>query len=214
MIKLDIEKIQMPIEKAKEEWKRYNDLLKKRRESYIEQMKKCMFHLKQGRELIDIYKVMEHIGVNKEQQPRLAIARADWDWVYFIKKDEGRGFFVDGETDWYLSSKGHVSLPPKTFMNWARTHEQRRTSDNKNVSVETWHIAKEKIKTKVPVIPAVMMPEGDLSQYYILWEVKQWEELPETKDPLLLRRITENLFVILGAWDITPLEQSIINNDW
>ena len=55
------------------------------------------------------------------------------------------------------------------------------------------------------------MPDGDLSGYYILWEVRDWKDLPETKDPLLLKRITENLFVILGAWELTDLEQSIIS---
>jgi len=49
-----------------------------------------------------------------------------------------------------------------------------------------------------------------LSNYYILWESKEWEDLPETKDPFLLKRLSENLFVILGSWDLTDLEQSII----
>ncbi|KKL76663.1 hypothetical protein LCGC14_2042670 [marine sediment metagenome] len=54
------------------------------------------------------------------------------------------------------------------------------------------------------------MPEGDLKNYYILWEVKLWEILPEVKDPFLLKRISQNMFVILGAWDITELERAII----
>jgi hypothetical protein len=64
--------------------------------------------------------------------------------------------------------------------------------------------------TKVPIIPAELMPEGSLTNYYVLWEVKEWEELPEPKDPYLLKRISENLFVVLGAWEITDLERAII----
>ena len=68
-----------------------------------------------------------------------------------------------------------------------------------------------RIKTKVPIIPVEILPDGDLKNYYILWEASEWEELPETKDPILLKRISENLFVILGVWDLTELEQSIIS---
>ena len=196
----------MPKEKAKEEWKKYNELIKKRKEKYLEDMKKCMFELSKGKELIDIYKVMEKAGVNKTYQPRLAIARADWKEVYFIKKDSGRGFFAGSDSSWPVKSEGFIDFQPETFMNWPR----KTGNDGKPINDE-WGIANGTCKTKVPIIPAQLMPEGDLNPYYILWEVEKWENLPETKDPLLLKRITENLFVILGAWDLTDLEQSIIS---
>ena len=90
---MEIEKIQMPKERAREEWKKYNVLIKGRHDKYLEDMKKCMFELSKGRELIDIYKVMESAGVNKTYHPKLAIARADWKKVIFLKKDAGRGIF-------------------------------------------------------------------------------------------------------------------------
>lgn len=201
----------MPKDMAKEEWKKYNELIKKRKEKYIEDMKKCMFELSKGNELIDIYKVMENAGVNKNCQPKLAISRADWTEVYFIKKDSGRGFFAGSDSSWQVKSEGYIDLQPQTFMDWARQKEPIKTNNGVKQADITWSIANEKIKTKVPIIPVQLMPEGNLSSYYILWEVKNWEDLPETKDPLLLKRITENLFVILGAWDLTDLEQSIIS---
>ncbi len=74
-----------------------------------------------------------------------------------------------------------------------------------------WDIQTPKIKTKVPIIPAQLIPDGNLKDSYILWEVERWEDLPQKDDPLLLKRITENLFVILSAWEVTDLEQSIIS---
>jgi len=116
---MEIEKIQMPKERAKAEWKKYNELIKKRHEKYLEDMKKCMYQFKEGRELIDIYKVMEKAGVNKNYQPKLAIARADWKIVYFTKQDAGRGCFVREENaDWVNKQNGGVSLQPHTFMEW------------------------------------------------------------------------------------------------
>ena len=92
---MEIEKIQMPKYKAKEQWKKYNELLKKRYDKYLEEMKKCMYELSKGNSLIDINKVMEKAGVNKNYQPKLAISRADWKEVFFHKKDSGMGFFAD-----------------------------------------------------------------------------------------------------------------------
>ncbi len=211
-MKMEIEKIQMPKDKAKAEWKKYNELIKKRHEKYLEEMKKCMYQLSQGKALIDLYKVMEKAGVTKDYQPKLAIARADWKEVYFVKTDSGRGVFTaERDRGWAIKSDGDVDLQPHTFMEWPREKESIKTDTGTKQADVSWSIASKNIKTRVPIIPAQLIPEGNLSGYYILWEVKNWEDLPETKDPLLLKRITENLFVILGAWDLTDLEQSIIS---
>ncbi len=209
---MEIEKIQMPKERAKAEWKIYNDLIKKRHDKYLEEMKNCMYQLSQGKSLIDIYKVMEKAGVNKNYQPRMAIARADWKQVYFTKIDEGRGCFTNTGSDWATKSEGDIDLQPHTFMQWVRTKEDITMSDKTVRQADIrWEIANKKCFTKVPLIPAHLMPEGSLKAYYILWEVQKWEDLPEQKDPLLLKRITENLFVILSAWEVTALEQSVIS---
>lgn len=209
---MEIEKIQMPKDKAKEEWKKYNSLIKKRHEKYLEEMKQCMYQLSQGKSLIDINKVMEKAGVTKNYQPKIAIARADWKEVFFNKKDSGRGFFSGSDKIWYGKTDGDIDLSPETFVQWLRTKDDINMKDGTVRQADNrWTIQNSQIKTKVPIIPAQLFPDGDLSNYYILWEVKDWEDLPETKDPLLLKRITENLFVILGAWDLTDLEQSIIS---
>ncbi len=211
---MDIQKIQMPKEKAKLEWKLYNDLIKKRHDKYLDDMKKCMYQLSKGRELIDIYKIMEKAGVSKEYQPKLAISRADWKEVFFHKKDSGRGFFSGVKKSWYAKSEGDIDLPPETFIQWIRGTDDVNLKDGtvgKLVKNQEWSIPHSQIKTKVPIIPAQLMPDGKLEDYYILWEVDKWEELPKQDDPILLKRITENLFVILGCWDLTDLEQSIIS---
>ena len=208
---MEIDKIQVPEEIAKKEYKEYSALVKKRHDSYLKEIKKCMYELKQGRKLIDIYKVMEKSSLNKDYQPKIAIARADWKEVIFCKQDEGRGFFSNTKNkNWANKKQGDIDLQPKTFCNWPRTKSDLKTEKRTYKIDNTWDIQTQHIKTKVPIIPAQLMPEGELSNYYVLWEVQRWEDLPETKDPLLLKRITENLFVILGAWDVTPLEQSII----
>jgi len=197
----EIPKIKEPKEQAKEEWKKYCEVLKKRKEKYLRVMKDAHYQMKEGRELIDVYNIMKHAGLNENNEPRLAIARADLKTVYFIKQDEGAGFFSSESSNWN-ESKNNVGLPQNTF----KVHWERRTEDDNS----SWNIKDKTIQTKVPIVPIELLPEGDLSNYYILWETSDWEVLPETKDPILLKRISENLFAILGSWDLTELEQSII----
>jgi len=193
----EIPKIKMPKEQAKEEWKKYVDVLKKRKEGYLKVMKQAMYQMKEGRELLDVYKVIKNAGLNENDEPKLVIARADLRNVRFEKQDEGAGMFYMNS-----SSRDDVRLPQNSFkIHWKREDGEKEDS---------WRIENKRIQTKVPIVPIELLPEGDLSNYYILWETSDWEVLPETKDPILLRRISENLFAILGTWDLTELEQSII----
>lgn len=198
-----IAKILVPKEQAKEEWKTYCNLLKKRKDKHLKIMKEAMYHAKQGKKFIDVYEAINKAGLNSKGEPRLAISRADLHEVFFEKKDTGSGSFLMGNEwnrrDWNTD----VHLPQKTFkVQWERLEKDDGTP--------SWGIKDKQLKAKVPIIPALLMPEGDLKNYYVLWEVKTWEQLPETKDPFLLKRISENLFVVLGAWDVTELERAII----
>lgn len=196
--------ITLPKDKAREEWKKYCEVLKTRKEKFLKTMKDAHYQMSQGNELLDIYKIMKEIGLNENGQPKLAIARADISDVYFEKRDEGAGRFGTSKQYDYVqaSAKDVIELPQKTFdIHWPR-------KDEKNSS--EWNIAKKIITTKVPIVPLDLLPDGSLQNYYILWEANEWEELPETKDPILLKRISENLFAILGCWDLTDLEQSIL----
>lgn len=198
----DLPTITLPKDQAKEEWKKYCKVLKTRKDKFLKIMKDAHYQMSKGNELLDIYKIMNEIGLNENNQPRLAIARADLSEVYFEKRDEGAGKFRTSEQWNSVTEKDIIELPQKTFnIHWERTDPAKPKS---------WNIKNKIIKTKVPIVPIELLPEGSLSNYYILWEAKVWEDLPETKDPILLKRISENIFAILGCWDLTDLEQSIL----
>ncbi len=199
-----VAKILVPKKQAAEEWKKYCQLLKKRKDKHLKIMKEAMYHAKKGRLLLDVYEAMQKAGLNSKNEPRFAIARADIPAVRFEKRDTGTGNFLM-EEGWNRSGwSTDVHLPQKTFkVQWERQVDASGTKSR-------WEIDNQYLKAKVPIIPADLMPEGDLKNYYIIWEVKTWEQLPETKDPFLLKRISENLFVILGAWDVTELERAVI----
>ncbi len=191
----------LPKEQAREAWKKYCEVLRTRKDNFLKVMKDAHYQMKEGRELIDVYEVMKKFGLSEKNEPVFAIARADLKEVLFEKKDEGTGRFgtEKGWTDQVTWTKDNVILPEKIFeIHW----EREGNSD--------WQIKDKLIKTKVPIIPIELLPEGDLKNYYILWEVIDWELLPPPKDPILLKRISENLFAVLGSWDVTELERSVM----
>ncbi len=205
-----IEKIvkhKMPKDQAKEEWKKYCEVLRTRKDKFLKVMKDAMYQMKEGRELIDVYEVMKKFGLNEKNEPEFAIARADIKEVIFEKQDTGSGRYKMGEGSWNRYAKdinSDVHLPQKIFeIHWERV-------DGVESNNRRWGIKDKEIKTKVPIIPVELLPKGDLKNYYILWEVVDWEDLPPPKDPILLKRISENLFVVLGCWDVTELERSVM----
>ena len=51
----------LPKDQAKEEWRKYCRVLKTRKEKFLKIMKDAHYQMKEGRELIDIYKVMKAV---------------------------------------------------------------------------------------------------------------------------------------------------------
>lgn len=189
---IGIKPIVVPREKARKEWIKHVEALKTRNDQHLNDLKKLYFQLSKGRKVIDIYEAFKFAGVNEKQEPRLAIVKADEKMVYFTKKENGSGKF--SHDNWSSWSKLEVWLPEGTFPKF-------RKKKGENYS---WN----SIKTHTPIIPADKMPKGKLSGYYIFWEVEKWDQVP--KDPMLLKRITKNLFIVFEIWNLTKLERALI----
>lgn len=193
----EAEAISMSQEDAKKELKEYRELLKTRRESYLKEMKDSLVQLSRGRKIININEVMQKAGIREDGLPKLAISRADGKNVYLHREDEGRVIFSLRSSRWSLYKGETIFLPAKTFSNFVR-----KESEKYGFKV---------FQALVPIVPAVFMPKGKLENYWILWEVDEWSDVPKPPvDPILLKRINETTFAILAVWDLTPLERSII----
>jgi len=180
-------------EKARKEYKKYLEILKERKEQHLQDLKKLYYHLKDNHKIIDVYEALRFVGLNNKQEPRLAIVRADAKLCYFHKEDNNKGFFSFDDYNSH-SYKFNVNLPSNIFkINWKR---------------DRWSIKNRSLQTKVPIVPANCMPKGNLKEYYLLWEVDKWENIPN--DPILLKRITKNLFAIIKTWKLSKLEKALI----
>lgn len=188
-----VKPIIMPRKVAREKWKEYIEASKVHGDKYLKELKGLYYHLKEDRKVIDIFEAFKFTGLNEKNEPRLAIAKADCKIVTFIKGNNKRGYFNGN------FSKDNIWLPENTF-----NLEFPKVENNR------WNFVNERIRTKVPIVPANKFPKkGKLSDYYILWEVDYWENIP--KDPFLLKKISNNLFVIISSWNLTKLERALIN---
>ena len=67
------------------------------------------------------------------------------------------------------------------------------------------------LKAIVPNIPPRLRPKRGLQLYTLLWEA-EWavDPLPPS-DPALLRQLGGDLYIVLGTWDLTALEQAVLS---
>lgn len=162
--------------------------------------------VKNGARVIDVSSAFKETPLNDKGQPKLAIARADWKRVYFhprcwvqLSLDErtinsnsylkGAGTFTDNPRFNDQGFQKSVSLPAGTF--------------GENLKGNIIHSA-------VPHVPPNIRPPHHLRNYYILFEVENWETYPV--DPFLLKRIHNNLFVVLAEWELTALEAALLGS--
>lgn len=202
---METDTIDMTVEEAEEAYKKYAELVKEREEKSLEILKQASYHLSQGRKVLNIYDSILRGGVDENKEPKLAIGRADWGTVFFTKHRGKSGAFGSARVGSNWGKVDSVRLPINYF------DEEWEIED----STKSWSEPKRPtIKSAIPLIPAELMPKGKLNNYYILFEVGRWEEDLSRRrvgdDPLLLRRLSENMFVVLAMWDVSPLEKAVL----
>ncbi len=203
---MDAAAITMDKEEAQVHYREYLDATKVRKEKYVEELKNLYRYLANGARVIDIYKAFNQSGVNGDGEPMLAIAPASVKEIHFNKESLGGGHFSKGR--W--ADRETVALPSGTFPNWTvfgATEVKNKGMDEFQIG----NIKRVEITAKVPLIPAVALPESkSLDGYYILFEVEKWSAIPVAKDPYLLKKINANAFVVLAEWDISDVELAVM----
>jgi hypothetical protein len=180
---MEVKNIEITKQEAEAKLQEFDQVMSK--EGYIKHLKKSYEWLAKGHQIIDIYTVMKESGT-KGGLPKLAIAPVKEKYVWLNTRGNFGKYSQTGV--WSL----FIKLPNKTFRYLKSLRGER-------------------YRTKVPIVPPKHIPKEGLKNYWILWEVENWEqvEIPPG-DPILLKRISKNLFVVLAVWDLTPLEQSIV----
>ena len=175
-----------------------------------EVLMKAYKELSLGQRIIDLRSVMKNAGVDKTQYlPKLAIAKADaregvFSHSWSQRWGNGCGFYDDTVDAWRSNTarSRFVILPRETFP--AETYNIEWRQQNKLMGYT--------VRTVVPSVPPYLRPT-DLNEFYILWEVEKWERGSPSvspKDPFLLKRVSNHFFTVVAQWDLTPLEQKVL----
>lgn len=125
-------------------------------------------------------------GLGEDKLPKLAIMRADIQRVQcYPRRDQVELSAVIGNRQSSYAKDRHFTIDMPGC-------------------VDNWH--GRKIAT-VPLIPVHLRPRRAIEKYHILWEA-DWNQYPV--DPYLLRRFGADAWVVVAAWDLTPVERAVM----
>lgn len=192
---MELATISMSPSEARGHLRAYRTALKQHKQQQLKDLSACYYQLARGRAMIDVFQAFKAAGI-KDYGPALALCRADRTQL-FLEKDR------NGSAKFFGLSAGEIrpgrhpdfELPIGSF--------QWPVESNGN-----W-VYKQRGRTVVPLIPPQHLPQGALHNYHLLWEIDKWEPVPPA-DPLLLKQITRNLFVVMAQWNLTAVEQAVM----
>lgn len=129
-------------------------------------------------------------GADERGLPKLAIARADTKTCFLRMGHDGAARMSSRDNNWW-GRRAHSS----DFDFDADTFARRRSAAY--------------FRSIVPLIPPDIRPRRGLANYHILFEAEWSREVPV--DPILLRRLGKaDMWIVLGAWDLTPVERAVL----
>ena len=185
---MNVQLIQMERTKAIEILDQYKQVAHKNRDAEYQALRQGYKALAKGLSLIDVGEAIKHAGLDHLKRPRMAICRPDAQYVFWSTDSDLGGYFSMDRRINGRATRRFIKMPPGTFA---------------DRDAKRW----DKWKAIVPSIPPPLRPPHALSNYHILWEA-EWQAVP--RDPILLRRLSGLLFVVLAQWDMSPLEQAIL----
>lgn len=178
-------RIEMPVKEARELYRKY-----KEHQHYSEpidrEVQRTYQLIAQGKIVIRALDAIKAAGVDDQGLPKLAIMRATQRECWCTMARNGAAEFRhDGG---WRRSPHLVSFPEGSFP----TRSDRKSG-----------------RATLPTIPIHLRPKRGLANYHVLWEA-EWTRVPPI-DPMLLRRIGKaDLWLVVAAWDLTPVEQAAL----
>jgi hypothetical protein len=214
---MEVEQLAISKKKAEEEYQTYKEELRLSKTQFNEDMRVIYAHMRHGGKVIDVWESMKLAGLNKDGDPKLAIVRANSPKVRFERRINSRYATLNGQTGYLdLISEGGAFYLQKTNGRWSPNWEldvkiPKDFCPDWTKKQDGQYIRRA-VETVTPIIPARLMNplrSHKLENYHILWEVDEWKLVPP-KDPMLLKKVTPNMFLILAHWDLSPLERAVI----
>lgn len=201
---MELQTITQPQDQAEAAFKEYRAAFMAERNRIDGELMRGYKALKEGKQLIRLADTIKAGGVDEQGRPRLAIARADEEQTAFRRELNGSvAFSPTINWEW---GRNVVRAADRRFEFPAGTLPEKREDDEQPFDRGANWVA------TLPIIPPRLRPPHSLSGYHVLWEA-EWHRPRRTRapyDPALLKHIGGDLYAVLAVWDLTPLEQAVL----
>jgi hypothetical protein len=185
---MDVTKVEMDPAAADKAFREYRAAFMADRNKIDGELMRGYKALADGKTLISLTEAINKGGLDIGGRPALAIARADESQITMIVHADGRIVY-----DPWLSgvrASDRILEVPSTTLDVPANQRNRHH------------------RALIPFIPPQFRPPHALTGYHILWEAL-WHSRP-IGDPMLLKRIGGDVFAVVAAWDLTPLEKLVL----
>jgi hypothetical protein len=207
---MNVATIEVPRAEAVTKLREYRARVHRRADDEYRRVEAAYEAAAKGRPLVVLSQVFETVPRDGKARPKLAICRADQVEVRY--KRESRHEQFDCPHVWQWNRRGRV--PNGGSISVPRPESQRGMIRHSGGFEHD--IAWPSGYSLVPMVPPSVRDGHDLSQRFVLWEVEQWADHPHSaqpdRDPYLLQHISDDLYAVVGEWDLTPLEQAIMRD--
>lgn len=193
---MNIETITLDRDEALKLWKKYQ-AHRLTQTKVDEEISRVYRMIAQGKVLVDALAAIANGGADEYGRPLLAIVRADQPRCFCDIRSDGSLIMWAGKTDrwgrrpWLpqrLAASMRFDFPADTLPRSSRQQE---------------------LDAITPHIPPEHRPRRGLPNYHIIFEAEWRRAIPV--DPMLVRRIGKsNLWTVLAAWDLTPVERAVL----
>lgn len=180
---MNVEKIVVDRDKAKELYRKYREHQFYSAPIDLE-IQRTYKLIAQGRVVIKAIESIQKAGCGADGLPKLAIANATAQTCHLQYWANGQACMSQAERP---NSKDRTNtfrfggLPPRQSHVW-------------------------NAQAVVPLVPIHLRPKRALGNYHILWEAI-WKRVPPV-DPMLLRRLGGDMWLVVAAWDLTDVERA------
>jgi hypothetical protein len=179
---MNVQPLQVTRQAAQAALKEYNQARAKWDKRDVE-IARIYRQIARGNTVISVHDAIRRAGVDGLGRPRLAIMRADQKRCSCVAWSSRSVVFTNEYNS--LAAEWHFEIE------WP----------DRQVKADITRLA-----ALLPRIPPQHRPD-DLGKYHILWEA-DWTAIP--RDPYLLKRVGEDAWVVLAAWDLTDVEVNVL----
>ena len=152
----------------------------------------ALYQISKGRKVIMALDAVVKAELGADGFPLLAIGPADVSQIFGTIYTDGSCHMMSSRRAPSLR-RGHVTNRQFSFPSGSFTGVTRYRDGT----------------AQTPYIPPMHRPKRGLANYTLLWQA-EWTPTPP-RDPLLLRRIGRgDLWLVLAAWDLTPIEAAVL----